>query len=71
VLKDDDDESAVHTNSSFSFQLKILNILHPQPEINLPIALFKLATILATDGVSIHFWHSKAAVIMYNFGFQK
>jgi hypothetical protein len=54
VLKEDDD-STVHGNSSFSFQVKILNILHPQPEINLPIALFKLATIFATYGVSIRY----------------
>jgi hypothetical protein len=66
VLKyddDDDDESpSGHTNSSFSFQLKVLNILHPQPEINLPIALFKLATVLVTDGVSKYFWHGETAI---------
>lgn len=52
VLKDDDDddELAVHTNFTFSIQLKILSILHPQPEINLPVALFKLATMLAANG---------------------
>jgi hypothetical protein len=56
VLKDDDgdDESAaVHTSFTFNIQLKILNILHPQPEINLPVALFKLATKLAANGVGV------------------
>jgi len=43
----------VDANSTFNFQVKILNILHPQPEINLPVALFKLATALAADGVSM------------------
>ncbi|PNF42453.1 hypothetical protein B7P43_G09355 [Cryptotermes secundus] len=52
VLKDndDDEEFAVHTNFTFSIQLKILKNLHPQPEINLPVALFKLATTLAANG---------------------
>lgn len=40
-------------NSTFNIQVKILKTLHPQPEINLPVALFKLATALAGDGVSM------------------
>lgn len=60
MLKDDDDdeEFAVHTNFTFSIQLKILKNLHPQPEINLPVALFKLATTLAANGVCICMCHS-------------
>lgn len=61
MLKDvvhDDDEFAVHTNFTFSMQLKILKNLHPQPEINLPVAQFKLATTLAANGVCIYMCHS-------------
>jgi hypothetical protein len=62
VLKDnddhDDDDSAGHTSFTFNIQLKILNILHPQPEINLPVALFKLATTLAANGVCMYVCHS-------------
>ena len=53
VLREDEDDIAVDANSTFNFQGKILNILHPQPEVNLPVALFKLATVLAADGVSM------------------
>jgi hypothetical protein len=53
VLKEAEDDIAVDANSTFNFQIKILNILHRQPEINLPVALFKLATALAADGVSM------------------
>jgi hypothetical protein len=53
VLREDEDGTAVDANSIFNFQVKVLNILYPQPEINLPVALFKLATALAADGVSM------------------
>jgi hypothetical protein len=53
VLRGDEDDIAVNANSTFNFQVKILNILHPQPEVNLPVALFKLATALVADGVSM------------------
>ena len=52
VLREDEG-SAAAINSTFDFQVKILNSLHPQAEINLPVALFKLATALAADGVSM------------------
>lgn len=55
---DDEEEFAVHTNFTFSIQLKILKNLHPQPEINLPVALFKLATTLAANGVCIYMCRS-------------
>jgi hypothetical protein len=61
---DDDDEFAVHTKFTFSIQLKILNILHPQPEINLPVALFKLATTLAANGVCMYICDSVAVLHM-------
>jgi hypothetical protein len=53
VLREDKDDIAVDANSAFNFQVKILDILYPKPEINLPVALFKLATALAADGVSM------------------
>jgi hypothetical protein len=53
VLREDEGDTAVDANSIFNFQVKILNIVHSQPEINLPVALFKLATALAAGGVSM------------------
>jgi hypothetical protein len=44
----------VRPNFTFDIQHKILNILHPQPEISLPVALFKLATTLAAYGVCMN-----------------